>query len=167
MIGHLQSNKANVAAELFQVVQTVDRAKLAKALARRASELNKTLKVLLQVNVGQEPQKSGCSEEDAPALAEAVIQMPGLDLKGLMTMPPFFDDPGPGPPLFRPAARVGRTAQGQAAAGVHGRTFHGHERRLRGGHCRGSHPGAGGHRHFRGKGLASVKTHGRPKRPNS
>lgn len=100
MIGHLQSNKAGLAAELFHVVQTVDRPKLAKALARRALELNKNLGVLLQVNVGQEPQKSGCSEEDAPALAESVIQMPGLELRGLMTMPPFFDDPDRTRPYF-------------------------------------------------------------------
>jgi len=100
LIGHLQSNKANLAAELFHAVQTVDRLKLAKALARRAKELGKTLTVLIQVNVGQEPQKSGCAEQDAPALAEAVAATDGLRLAGLMTMPPFFDDPDRARPCF-------------------------------------------------------------------
>lgn len=99
-IGHLQSNKAKIAAQLFDVVQTVDRVKIAKALSRHAEEQGKTLGVLLQVNVGQEPQKSGCSEEDAPALAQAVAGLPGLKLMGLMTMPPFFDDPERARPHF-------------------------------------------------------------------
>jgi pyridoxal phosphate enzyme (YggS family) len=99
-IGHLQSNKAKIAAQLFDVVQTVDRVKIAKALSRHAQEQGKTLGVLLQVNVGQEPQKAGCSEADAPALAQAVAALPGLKLMGLMTMPPFFDDPERARPHF-------------------------------------------------------------------
>ncbi len=99
-IGHLQSNKARLAAELYDVVQSVDRLKLAKGLSRRALELDKTLGVLLQVNVGGEAQKSGCAPEDAPALAQAVADLEGLDLMGLMTMPPFFDDPQRARPLF-------------------------------------------------------------------
>jgi pyridoxal phosphate enzyme (YggS family) len=100
MIGNLQSNKAKLAVQLFDVVQTVDRVKIAKALSRHAEEQGKTLGVLLQVNVGQEPQKSGCSEEDAPAMAQAVAGLPGLKLMGLMTMPPFFDDPERARPHF-------------------------------------------------------------------
>ena len=99
-IGHLQSNKAKIAVQLFDVVQTVDRVKIAKALSRHAEEQGKTLGVLLQVNVGQEPQKAGCTEGDAPALAQAVAGLPGLKLMGLMTMPPFFDDPERARPHF-------------------------------------------------------------------
>jgi PLP dependent protein len=99
-IGHLQSNKARLAAELYDVMQSVDRLKLAKALERRALELDKRLGVLLQVNVGGEAQKAGCSKKDAPALAQAVAELPGLELMGLMTMPPFFDDPQRARPLF-------------------------------------------------------------------
>lgn len=99
-IGHLQSNKARLAVQLFDVVQTVDRVKIAKALSRLAQEQGKTLGVLLQVNVGQEPQKAGSSEADAPALAQAVAELPGLRLMGLMTMPPFFDDPERARPHF-------------------------------------------------------------------
>ncbi|MGD8560991.1 MAG: YggS family pyridoxal phosphate-dependent enzyme [Desulfarculaceae bacterium] len=100
MIGHLQSNKARLAAELFDVVQTVDRSKLARALDRRAQELGKQLGVLLQVNVGGEAQKAGCTPEEAGALAQEVAKMSGLRLMGLMTMPPFFDQPERVRPFF-------------------------------------------------------------------
>ena len=100
MIGHLQTNKAKLCAGLFDTVETVDRLKLAKALARHAADLNKTLNVLIQVNVGGEVQKSGCEPEQALALAQEVAKLPGLSLKGLMTMPPFFDDPDRARPLF-------------------------------------------------------------------
>ena len=99
-IGHLQSNKAKIAVELFHAVQTVDRLKLAKALGRHAADMGKELEVLIQVNLGGEVQKSGCIEEQAPELAQAVAQIPGLKLKGLMTMPPFFDDPERARPIF-------------------------------------------------------------------
>ena len=114
LIGHLQSNKAKLAAQLFDVIQTVDRLKIAGALSRHAEEQGKILGVLLQVNVGQEPQKSGCDEAEAPALAQAVTQLPGLKLMGLMTMPPFFDDPERARPHF---AALRDLAQRLARAG--------------------------------------------------
>jgi pyridoxal phosphate enzyme (YggS family) len=111
-IGHLQSNKAKVVAELFDVVQSVDRLKLAKALDRRAGELGRKLGVLLQVNVGGEAQKSGCAPEQAANLAQEVAKLEHLELSGLMTMPPFFDDPQRARPLFAQlrelALRLGR-----------------------------------------------------------
>jgi len=64
--------------------------------------------VLLQVNVGQEPQKAGCTEEDAPALAQAVAELPGLKLMGLMTMPPFFDEPERARPHFKALRELGQ-----------------------------------------------------------
>lgn len=91
LTGHLQSNKARLAAEVFSAVQSVHSVKLAKALNRRALELDKRLTVLLQVNVGGEAQKSGCASCDAAALAQAVAEMHGLALKGLMTLPPWTD----------------------------------------------------------------------------
>jgi len=111
-IGHLQSNKAKVVAELFDVVQSVDRLKLAKALDRRAGELGRKLGVLLQVNVGGEAQKSGCAPAEAANLAQEVAKLEHLELTGLMTMPPFFDDPQRARPLFAQlrelAVRLGR-----------------------------------------------------------
>jgi hypothetical protein len=108
LIGHLQSNKAKLAASLFAVVETVDRPKIARALDRHARELGKELGVLLQVNVSGEPQKSGCSPEEAEALAQEVAELPGLRLMGLMTMPPFFDQPERARPYF---ARLRELAQ--------------------------------------------------------
>ncbi len=99
-IGHLQSNKAKIAAGLFDVIQTVDRVKLARALSRQAQAQGRELEVLLQVNLGGEPQKSGCQAEEAAALAQEVASLPGLTLRGLMTMPPFFDDPDQARPIF-------------------------------------------------------------------
>lgn len=99
-IGHLQSNKAKVVAGLFDVVQTVDRMKLARALDRHAGAAGRKLGVLLQVNVGQEAQKSGCSEEQAIELAQGVAELEHSELKGLMTMPPFFDQPDMVRPYF-------------------------------------------------------------------
>ncbi|MBU1275960.1 MAG: YggS family pyridoxal phosphate-dependent enzyme [Proteobacteria bacterium] len=111
-IGHLQSNKARVAAELFDVIQSVDRIKLARALDRRAGELGRRLGVLLQVNVGGEAQKAGCAPEHAAALAQEVAALEHLELSGLMTMPPFFNDPERARPMFaalrRLAEEIGR-----------------------------------------------------------
>jgi hypothetical protein len=110
-IGHLQSNKAKPAALHSHVVETVDRLKLAKALDRHAGEAGKTLGVLLQVNVGEEMQKSGCTEDDAKELALKVAELPNLELKGLMTLPPFFDQPEKVRPIF---AKLYRLAQNLA-----------------------------------------------------
>lgn len=100
MIGHLQKNKAGKAVELFQCVQTVDNEELAVVLNRRVHDLGRTLKVLIQVNLAQEPQKSGIPQNEVERLAEAVRALPDLRLQGLMTMPPFFDDPDRARPYF-------------------------------------------------------------------
>jgi pyridoxal phosphate enzyme (YggS family) len=89
LIGHLQSNKTAKAAELFQVVQTVDSAKL----ARRLNDAGCTLDVMLEVKLSDEEAKSGVSPEGVPALIAAVKQYPNLRLRGLMTMPPWSEDP--------------------------------------------------------------------------
>src|SRR4051795_10765141 len=88
LIGHLQSNKSKKAAELFQVVQTVDSAKL----ARRLDESGKPLDVMLEVKVSGEEAKSGADPAELPGLVEAVRGCPNLRLLGLMTMPPWSED---------------------------------------------------------------------------
>jgi PLP dependent protein len=100
MIGHLQRNKANKAVDLFQVVETVDDDRLASALNRRAEAEGKIVGVLIQVNLAAEPQKSGISEGETHRLAEFIRTLPNLKLMGLMTMPPFFDDPDRARPYF-------------------------------------------------------------------
>lgn len=93
LIGPLQSNKAKKAAERFAVVQTVDRAKIAEALDRGACEAGRTLRVLLQVNAGRDPAKSGAELEEVDALLEAAMGCPNLRVEGLMTIAPLSDDP--------------------------------------------------------------------------
>ncbi|MDQ8186456.1 YggS family pyridoxal phosphate-dependent enzyme [Pelagicoccus sp. SDUM812002] len=93
LIGPLQSNKSKKVAESFARVQTVDRVKIAKALDRYAGEAGRTLSVLLQVNAGRDPAKSGVELEEAPALLEAALACPNLKVDGLMTIAPVSDDP--------------------------------------------------------------------------
>ena len=97
LIGHLQSNKARKAAELFDAVQTVDSAKL----ARRLDEAGKPLDVMLEVKLSPEQAKSGAAPEELPALIDAVAACRNLRLLGLMTMPPWSDDPELSRPYFR------------------------------------------------------------------
>jgi pyridoxal phosphate enzyme (YggS family) len=99
LIGHLQSNKAEQAAQLFDWVQTVDRPKLVAALARHRDPARAPLQVLIQVNIDDETSKHGCRPEDVPALAAAIAAEPRLRLRGLMVIP----TPHPDPELRRPA----------------------------------------------------------------
>ena len=87
LIGHLQSNKAELAATLFDWVQTVDRAKLVTALARHRPMERAPLNVLIQVNIDGEASKHGCTPDDVPALAAAIVAEPHLRLRGLMAIP--------------------------------------------------------------------------------
>ena len=89
LIGHLQRNKAKLVPGRFALVQSVDSLELATELHKRASA---PLRVLLQVNVAREPQKSGCTPEDAPGLARQIAGLGQLQLEGLMTIAPFTDD---------------------------------------------------------------------------
>lgn len=93
LIGHLQSNKAKLAAAHFDRVQSVDSEKLLNHLDRAAGELGKTLPVLLQINAGHDPAKFGAEPEDAPRLLELALSRPHLRVDGLMTIAPLSDDP--------------------------------------------------------------------------
>jgi len=97
-IGHLQSNKAKKAAEIFDVIHTVDSSKLARRLDADAGPAS--LDVLIEVKLSSEPAKAGASPEDIPALVEAIRACPHLRLLGLMTMPPWSDDAEPSRPYF-------------------------------------------------------------------
>jgi PLP dependent protein len=96
-IGHLQSNKTKIAAEIFDVVQTVDSAKIARRLDADAAS---SLDVLIEVKLSDEPAKAGASPGDVPALVEAIRGCPQLRLLGLMTMPPWSDDAETSRPYF-------------------------------------------------------------------
>ncbi len=103
MIGHLQTNKAAKTAELFRAVDSVDSLKLAEKLDAAARALGKKLEVLIEINVGGEAAKSGVPP-DSTALEELLMAAPRLDalwFRGLMTVPPFTDDPEGARPYFR------------------------------------------------------------------
>jgi hypothetical protein len=99
--GHLQSNKVKQAVELFDVIETVDRWKIAKALDNHSKILNKKTSILIQINTGREKQKSGVFPEEAETLLHQIAQETDLNVLGLMTMPPFFLDPEKSRPYFR------------------------------------------------------------------
>ena len=101
LIGHLQSNKARKAAELFDTIQTVDSPRLASRLDQAAHECGKTLDTMLEVKLSAEQAKSGASPEELPELIAAVRKCPHLRLLGLMTMPPWSDDSEASRPYFR------------------------------------------------------------------
>lgn len=103
MIGHLQTNKATKAAELFAAMDSVDSVKLAEKLDAVARVLAKKLSVLIEVNVGGEAAKSGVAP-DSPELEELLLAAPrlqALEFRGLMTVPPYTDDPEQARPYFR------------------------------------------------------------------
>jgi len=103
MIGHLQSNKAGKAVELFAAVDSVDSVKLAEKLDAAARTLGQKLSVLIEINVGGEAAKSGVAP-DSRELEELLLAAPrfeALEFRGLMTVPPFVDDPEGARPYFR------------------------------------------------------------------
>lgn len=95
LIGPLQTNKAQDAVELFDVIETLDRERLAVALAAAARKTGRRPRVLVQVNTGAEPQKAGVLPHDADALIAAARDAHGLTVEGLMCIPPADEDPAP------------------------------------------------------------------------
>lgn len=101
LIGHLQSNKARLAVRAFDVIHTVDSRELAERLDRIAGEEGRRLTVLAQVDLAGEATKTGADDEELPGIVEVLDSAKHLDFKGLMTMPPFFDQPEQTRPYFR------------------------------------------------------------------
>jgi len=101
LIGSLQTNKARDAARLFDWIHSVDRVELARELSRRAHSAERGLNVLLQVNLGDEPQKGGVAPAELKHLCETVSGLPGLRVRGLMAIPPAAADPEHTRPHFR------------------------------------------------------------------
>lgn len=104
LIGHLQSNKTRVAADLFQVIQTVDSEKL----ARRLDGIGKRLEVMIEVKLSKEESKAGAAPDELPKLIEAIQACSNLNLTGLMTMPPWNQDQEVTRPYFRKLAELAR-----------------------------------------------------------
>lgn len=99
-IGHLQKNKARHAVKLFEMIQSVDSIALAEELNKRADRIGRKIKVLVEVNLSGEVSKWGVKEEDTMPLIHRINGLEDLSFQGLMTMPPFFDDPEESRPYF-------------------------------------------------------------------
>ena len=105
-IGHLQRNKARRAVELFDMIETVDSLRLARALDRLCGEAGKTLEVLIEVNSGCEPDKTGVFPEAVEELVREISGLANLRVEGLMTMGPAAGDPEAARPFFRETKRL-------------------------------------------------------------
>ncbi len=122
LIGHLQSNKAKHARELFHWVHSIDSVRLAQKLDQAAVCTGERLKVLIQVNLGGEATKSGVEENEVFPLIEEMQRLETLEIRGLMTIPPFCEDPEDVRPYFR---RLGELARKIADARLsHGSMEH-------------------------------------------
>jgi len=100
-IGHIQSNKAKIAATIFSMVQTIDREKIAHELNKHRQAIGKPLDALVQVNIAGEEQKSGVKPENCESLLRMIQELPWLRLTGLMTIPPYSVNPEDSRPFFR------------------------------------------------------------------
>lgn len=100
-IGHLQRNKVRFLVPFCSLIEVVDSLPLAEEISRRAAQLGRVQPVLLQVDLAGEETKFGCPEVDAPTLAEALASLPGLEWQGLMTIPPFGDNPEASRPYYQ------------------------------------------------------------------
>jgi len=100
-IGHLQTNKAKVAARLFDLIHSVDSLRLAVELSRVAQQQKKVLPVLLQVNLSGEATKFGALESEIFRILEPMASLKGISVKGLMTLPPYSEDPEASRPFFQ------------------------------------------------------------------
>lgn len=117
-IGHLQTNKAKVAAGLFDFIHSVDSLNLAQELGRRAKLRGKVLPVLLEINLAGEVTKFGAQEKETLLLAEKFSGMEGIEVKGLMTMPPFFEDPEASRPYFVELRKLGERLAKEKIPGI-------------------------------------------------
>ena len=117
-IGHLQSNKVRQIAGLVDMIHSVDRLSLAKEIDRQWGALGKRCDVLIQVNISSEATKSGTSSEGLLELIREVATLPHLRIRGLMTMPPFFDDPEAARPYFSALRILAREVEAEDIPGV-------------------------------------------------
>jgi PLP dependent protein len=118
LIGHLQSNKAKLACQLFDWIHSVDSLHLAEKIDHAGAALGRKLPVLIEVHLGEETSKFGVEEDDLVRLAEQVGALPSVELRGLMTLPPFFDDPQEVRPFFRRLRELAGRIEARKLPGV-------------------------------------------------
>ena len=105
-IGHLQSNKSKYAVRIFDLIHSVDSLKLARELDKCAQKIDKIQPILIQVNISKEKTKGGVHEAETLELIAAVSELTHVSIRGLMTMPPYFDDPERARPFFKALAHL-------------------------------------------------------------
>ena len=105
-IGHLQRNKVKKAVRIFDMIETVDSAQIAKEIDKRCSQMGKVMPVLIEINSGRERQKSGVLPEDTERLVREISSLRNIRVEGLMTMGPRFGDPEDSRPYFTETKRV-------------------------------------------------------------
>ena len=106
LVGHLQKNKAGAAVELFDLIHSVDSVELARELNEQAGKRDKIQRVLVQVKLSDEATKHGISRDDLSGCLERIAEMKNLKAEGLMTIPPFSDDPRTSRPYFRELRKI-------------------------------------------------------------
>lgn len=117
-IGHLQSNKVKYIAGLVSMIHSVDRLSLAREISQQWGRLGRCCEILLQVNISGETSKSGTTEAEAVQLVRDVALLPNVRIRGLMTMPPFFDDPEAARPFFAALRRLSHSIAAENIPGV-------------------------------------------------
>lgn len=118
LIGPLQSNKAKEAVALFDVIETVDREKIAAEIAKEMARQSRRPRLYVEVNTGLEPQKAGIDPRETAAFVERCRSVHGLEIEGLMCIPPFDENPGPHFALLDKLAReagVAKLSMGMSA----------------------------------------------------
>ncbi|MBN2255866.1 MAG: YggS family pyridoxal phosphate-dependent enzyme [Deltaproteobacteria bacterium] len=118
LIGHLQTNKCKYAVRLFDMIHSVDRLKLARELDKRAGIAGTTMDILVEVNVSGEESKSGVTLQAALPLIREISTFEHIKVKGLMTMPPWFDDPEDARPYFVDLRKLGARIAKENIPGV-------------------------------------------------
>jgi len=101
LIGHLQRNKVKKAVELFDMIETIDSLKIAEMINKRCEDIGKIMPVLIEINSGEESNKTGVSPRNAKSLIQRIAELPSIKLQGLMTMGPRFGDPEKARPYFQ------------------------------------------------------------------
>ena len=117
-IGHLQRNKAKFAVGLFDLIHSVDSLRLAREIDKQAGKISKNQAILIQVNTGKEDSKSGIYAEDAMALVRETAQLENVSIRGLMTLPPYFNAPEKVRPYFQALRRLKDRIREEAIPGV-------------------------------------------------
>ncbi|PKN88082.1 MAG: YggS family pyridoxal phosphate-dependent enzyme [Deltaproteobacteria bacterium HGW-Deltaproteobacteria-1] len=119
MIGHLQTNKVKYVVNLFDWIHSVDRFELAQELDKRATQNQRTLKVLIEVNVSGETSKNGMEPSQILEFVRQISVLPNLDVQGLMTMPPYSDNPENARPCFIALRNLRDEIAGTGIPGIH------------------------------------------------